>query len=82
MAGKMKLVITIVLISSLYGVLHGGSIQPFEGSNIDSKVKEGEAQYNKMIKNSKMPSGSCWKETLENLEMGCRDLTEEMQGRL
>ena len=49
----------------------------------ETQIQEGQSSYSVILRNSQMPQyGVCWKEALNKLESGCKQLTEETQGRL
>lgn len=52
-------------------------------SNDDPRYAEGRKQYETIQKNSRMPRYSeCWLRSLEELETGCKQLTDDLQHRL
>lgn len=55
----------------------------FTTSSDDTQIQEGESSYTLIVRNSRMPRyGTCWKEALNKLENGCKQLTDEVQSRL
>lgn len=52
----------------------------FSSLKNDQQLQEGQLNYNLAVRDSQMPRyGSCWKKALQDLEDGCRKLTDDMQ---
>lgn len=49
----------------------------------EKQLQEGQLNYNMILRDSQMPRyGSCWKNALNELEYGCKHLTDDVQRRL
>ncbi|XP_071033583.1 uncharacterized protein [Parasteatoda tepidariorum] len=49
--------------------------------SLSEKFKEGENHYNNLV-GKVAPYGECWKAALQELHLGCKHLTEDVQSRL
>ena len=83
---ELKLYFSLVVTTLITAeICHGAIEESYKFSSVydETQIQEGQSSYSLIVRNSQMPRyGNCWKEALDKLEHGCKQLTEEIQSRL
>ena len=74
---------TVAVILGFPGIILGNHQPLSTSADRDSQLEHGRQQLDLVRSHSVLPKyGSCWKRALEELEQGCKQLTDEEQSYL